>query len=137
MTPNNVLAGFSDGKLVGLSADGKKMEWDLSAHKGSLTTIYNNESYILTGGEDCVVRIWSKSRQLINQISAHQKPLSKVLGDILASHLVHSCSLDRSLQTYDLKSDKKLYFRQALGGNVTDMIQDQTTGELSKIVLMQ
>lgn len=79
-----------------------------------------------------MVRIWSKNRQLINQISAHQKPVSKVLGDAISSHLLHSCSLDRSIQTYDLKVDKKLYFRQAQGGNLTDMIQDQKTGELSK-----
>lgn len=97
-----------------------------------MTTIFGAfEGYMLTGGDDSVVRIWSKNRQLINQVSAHQKAVTKVLGEISASHIIHSCSYDRSIQTYDLKTDKKLYFRQALGGGLTDMIQNLKTSDLS------
>jgi hypothetical protein len=42
VSANNILAGFSDGKLVGLSSDGKKAEWDANAHKGRVTAINSN-----------------------------------------------------------------------------------------------
>lgn len=87
---------------------------------------------MLTGGEDCVVRIWSKTRQLINQLSVHQKTVSRVLGDLLTPNIIHSCSLDKSIQAYDLKNDKKVYFKQAQGGNITDMTQINKTGDLGK-----
>lgn len=95
----------------------------MGAHKGPVTSIFDGGSYLLTGGEDCVVRIWSSSRQLINQLSTHQKTVSKVLGDALSPNIIYSCSLDRSIQAYDLKNDKKLYFKQVNNGNITDMIQ--------------
>ena len=128
----NIVAGFRDGKIFGLGLDGKKIEWEVAAHKGAVTTIFGAfEGYMLTGGDDSIVRIWSKNKQLINQVSAHQKTVTKVLGEISASHIIHSCSYDRSIQTYDLKTDKKLYFRQALGGSLTDMVQNLKTGDLS------
>ncbi len=77
------------------------------------------------------MRIWSKTRQLINQLSVHQKCVSKVLGDLAYPNIIYSCSLDRSIQSYDLKNDKKVYFKQAQGGNLTDMVQTKS-GDLSK-----
>ncbi len=77
------------------------------------------------------MRIWSKTRQLINQLSVHPKCVSKVLGDLAYPNIIYSCSLDRSIQSYDLKNDKKVYFKQAQGGNLTDMVQTKS-GDLSK-----
>lgn len=102
----------------------------MSAHKGAVTTIFSGDNYILSGGEDCVVRIWSTSRQLINQISTHQKTVSRVLGDMSTPNIIYSASLDRSIQGYDLKNDKKLYFKQVNNGSITDMIQHTTSPEL-------
>lgn len=78
-----------------------------------------------------MVRIWSTSRQLINQISTHQKTVSRVLGDMSTPNIIYSASLDRSIQAYDLKNDKKLYFKQVNNGSITDMIQHTTSAELS------
>lgn len=78
-----------------------------------------------------MVRIWSKTRQLINQLSVHQKTVTRVLGDVITPNIIHSCSLDKSMQAFDLKNDKKVYFKQAQGGNLTDMVQINKTGDFS------
>lgn len=35
------------------------------------------------------------------------------------------------MQAFDLKNDKKVYFKQAQGGNLTDMVQINKTGDFS------
>lgn len=52
-----------------------------------------NKNYILSGGHDSVVRIWSRiNHQLLNQISIHQKTISKLFPDINDPSIIHSCS---------------------------------------------
>lgn len=116
---------------MAVSSDCSKTLWRINAHKGATTSIHLGENYLLSGGEDCVVRIWSAgTQQLVHQISAHQKPVSAVLGDCRYPHIVHSCSLDRSIYAYDLKADKKISFRQASNGSLTSMAQSSLTGDL-------
>ena len=85
----------------------------------------------MSGGEDCVVRIWANAtRQLMNQISVHQKSIIRVLGDYTYGHIIHSASEDRSIHAYDMKSDKKISFRQAASGSLSSMDQSSSTGDL-------
>ena len=134
----NAIAGYSNGNLVCYSSKNMNSVWEINGHKGAVSTIFCGESYFLSGGEDCVVRIWSNgSRQLINQISVHQKTVSKVLGDFKYPHIIHSCSIDRSIHAYDLKSDKKLSFRQAVGGSINSMSQSSSSGELGNSYIIQ
>lgn len=77
-----MLAGFADGVIHCISLNGAKTLWSLNAHKGGVTCIECREYYMISGGEDCVIRIWSsKTNQLINQLSVHQKRISSVLSD--------------------------------------------------------
>lgn len=43
------------------------LKWEIvNAHKGAVTSIYSDNNYYLSGGEDGIIRIWSKTaRQLI------------------------------------------------------------------------
>lgn len=36
-------------------------------------------------------------------------------------NIIHSCSLDKTIHTYDLKSDKKVILHQAKNGMIMDM----------------
>jgi len=58
----SVLSGWRDGFLRCFdSVYGKAMLWEIAgAHKGALTAIYADSNYILTGGQDGAVRVWSR-----------------------------------------------------------------------------
>jgi WD40 repeat protein len=107
-----VIVGFKDGMMKCYQLTGDFIVqpiWDInSAHKGAVTTVYFDKNYILTGGADSVLRVWARTNhQQLNQISAHQKPISRVLPDQRDASLIHSCSQDKSIHTYNLKTDKK------------------------------
>ena len=79
---------------------------------------------MLSSGQDSFVRIWAPTNnKLINQLSVHQKSATKVLGDLQTPHIIHSCSVDKSLHSYDMKSDKKINFRTLSNGSFLDMAQ--------------
>ena len=79
---------------------------------------------MVSSGHDSVVRIWApNNNKLINQISVHQKTVTKVFGDLQTNNFIHSCSIDKSLHTYDMKSDKKVNFRTLSNGSFLDMDQ--------------
>ena len=84
-----------------------------------------------------MVRIWANSGKLINQISAHQKSISGIFGDSGSPHVIHSCSLDRSIHSYDMKADKKLNFRQASSGTITGMDQSSSSGDIGNFLITQ
>ena len=78
-----------------------------------------------------MVRIWAhKTNKLINQLSVHQRKISSVLGDLMYPSFIHSSSIDKSLHTYDMKTDKKVNFRQGNNGSITSMDQVKSTGDL-------
>ena len=72
-------------------------------------------------------------KQLINQLSVHQRTVTSVLGDVSVPQLIHSCSVDKSLHTYDMKSDKKVNFRQGSTGSITCMDQIKSSKDLGTI----
>lgn len=47
---------------------------------------------------------------------------------------IHSSSMDKSLHTYDMKTDKKVNFRQGNNGSITSMDQVKSTGDLGKFM---
>lgn len=60
---NTILVGYRDGFLRCFDSFQQKAQlWEISgAHRGAITSIYADSSYILTGGQDGAVRVWSRS----------------------------------------------------------------------------
>ena len=85
------------------------MLWEVTgAHRGTVTSVYADENYILTGGKDGAVRVWARTnRKMLIQFNNHTKDVVALFPDIKESHLIHSASLDRSICTYDLKQEVK------------------------------
>lgn len=52
--------------------------------------------------------------------------------DCKQSHLIHSCSVDRSVSTYDLKQEKRVNWRQIMNGTNHAMTQ-RTDHELELV----
>ena len=66
----SVVSGWKDGFLRCFTVTNKPIspiKWELAnGHKGAVTAIYADKNYYLSGGEDGIIRVWSKSaRQLL------------------------------------------------------------------------
>lgn len=67
-----VMTGWRDGFLRCFDiAQHKTMLWEVAnAHRGAITKIYSDQNYILTGGQDGAVRVWSRAaRKLLIQFN--------------------------------------------------------------------
>jgi hypothetical protein len=54
------------------------------------------------------VRLWTKqSRLFVAQFQEHSKAVTGLLVDVVNPHLLHSCSLDRSVISYNIKENKR------------------------------
>jgi WD40 repeat protein len=49
--------------------------WNIAnAHRGAVTALYADQNYLLSGGEDGAVRVWSRAnRKLLIQFNDHKK----------------------------------------------------------------
>ncbi|CAD8212252.1 unnamed protein product [Paramecium pentaurelia] len=123
-----IISGWRDGFIRAYMITNKPVspiKWEIvNAHKGAVTTLYSDQNYYLSGGEDSIIRVWSKTaRQLITQISIHSKEITKVFPDLMKPNFIHSCSADKTIYTYDLKTDKKVIQHQSRNGVLLDMTQ--------------
>lgn len=103
-------------------------DWEIpTAHKGNICSIYMDQNYILSGGEDGLIRIWSRGvRKMISQINFHTKAVTRVMPDFAKPNLIHSCSMDKQVHSYDLKLEKKIAYHTAKNGHILDMTQKRT-----------
>jgi len=125
---DTVVSGWQDGfiRCFEISKSNKAaLKWEIvNAHRGAVTCIYVDENYILSGGEDALVRVWSrKVRQMVTQINPHKKEISCVFPDLEKPNIIHSCSIDKIIHTFDLKTEKKVILHQAKNGQVLSMSQ--------------
>ncbi len=100
------------------------LDWTMPAHRGNVNTIYVDPNYILTGGEDGVVRVWARTNhELIMQLPAHQKNVFKVFPDANKPNVIYSCGEDRNLNIFDLKIQKKINNHSVKNGHIRGIIQ--------------
>lgn len=53
----------------------------------------------------------------------HTKDVIAVFPDFQKPNIIHSASIDKSVNSYDLKTDKKVIFHQAKNGMILSMSQ--------------
>mmetsp|Transcript_1714 Transcript_1714/g.5990 ORF Transcript_1714/g.5990 Transcript_1714/m.5990 type:complete len:648 (-) Transcript_1714:54-1997(-) len=112
-TEDEIVVGCSDGFIRAFSMSENKLKWQVvNAHRGAVTALAVNDKYICSGGEDSCIRLWAaKSRELIGQFTGeHTKTISDLQIDVEAPFILHSCSADRSVLTFDLSKNKRLTF---------------------------
>ena len=57
----SIVTGWRDGSIRSYEASGRVL-WEISgAHRGSITSLYCDANYILSGGEDGAVRVWART----------------------------------------------------------------------------
>lgn len=99
--------------------------WEVAnAHRGAITAIYADANYILSGGEEGAVRVWARAnRKLLIQFNDQKKDIVSLFPDLNKPHLIHSCSMDRTISTYDLKQEKRMNGHQTHNGSLQGMTQ--------------
>lgn len=125
-----VVSGWQDGTIRCHDMQTLNRQiWQIpNAHRGGVTCVAvhctGSLQYMVTGGADGVVRIWRLSnRELVVQFSEHSKTVTSVLVDVLKPNLVHSASLDMSVLTYDLKTQRRTVSHLVQRGSFADMTQ--------------
>jgi WD40 repeat protein len=101
--------GYADGTVRAFAHGSGAQAWSIpKAHRGAVTSITCDQAFWFTGGEDGAVRLWTKqSRLFVAQFQEHSKAVTGLLVDVVNPHLLHSCSLDRSVISYNIKENKR------------------------------
>jgi len=100
------------------NAELKKLWRVSSAHKQGVTAIFLAEKFLITGGGDGAVRFWSKQSQSFRfqPPAFHSRAVRDIAVDCQKPHLFHFCSDDRTIVTYNMKSEKVKDRKQILNG---------------------
>jgi len=120
-----VIGGWTDGFIRCFSTVDASKTWEIAkAHRDIINSLAMTSTYLVSGGADGAVRVWAlSSRELIIQFTEHRKSVTEVLVDLENPSLVHSCSLDRNVFTYDLKTERRSVAHSVRSGAFTSMTQ--------------
>jgi WD40 repeat protein len=122
---NSIISGWADGFIRCHSTVDASKSWEIArAHRDVINSLSMTSTYLVSGGADGAVRVWAMgSRELIIQFTEHRKSVTEVLVDLDDPSLIHSCSLDRNVFTYNLKSERRTVAHSVRGGAFTSMTQ--------------
>mmetsp|Transcript_12766 Transcript_12766/g.23776 ORF Transcript_12766/g.23776 Transcript_12766/m.23776 type:complete len:622 (+) Transcript_12766:2683-4548(+) len=120
-----ILTGWGDGGIRCYNPQTSTLVWEInSAHRGPVTALFFDNLHIISGGSDGIVRLWSRrSHSLLTQFSDNRKQIVRIFRDVAQPHLIHSCGFDRSLNTYDLKLERRVVRHEIGNGALCDMTQ--------------
>lgn len=99
------VVGWTDGKIRGVDFRSREgvAQWTQPAHRGAVTSVSVSPRYILTSGDDSVLRIWSiATRELAGQMQDHKAPIAASIIDHTTDLIVHSAGRDMALFSYDI-----------------------------------
>jgi WD40 repeat protein len=72
VTGETIAAGLPNGHILLLSSSDSKLERDIAAHSGSVTSIAFSEATIISGGVDRIVKLWNATNgSFIRQMTGH------------------------------------------------------------------
>jgi WD40 repeat protein len=69
----SIVTGWRDGFIRAYDPSSSRVLWEIAnAHRGSVTCLYVDANYILSGGEDGAVRVWARTtRKLLIQFNGN------------------------------------------------------------------
>lgn len=117
------MTGWRDGFIRCHDRTTQTIIWEIAnAHRGSITSVYADANYILSGGQDGAVRVWARvNKKLLIQFNDQKKDIVSLFPDLDRPHIIHSCSMDRSVSTYDLKLEKRINGHSTTNGALYGM----------------
>ena len=129
LADSSIVSGWEDGNIRCHDATLSREKWIIAgAHRGGVSSLASYEDgnigFVLSGGQDGGVRVWrSTTREFVAEYTDHAKPVTKVLVDVQRPNLVHSCSLDASVVTYDIRAQQRVQTHISNMGVIVDMTQ--------------
>lgn len=122
---NELIVGFSDGSMKGFSAGDGSCVWTVPrAHRGPVTSLAADSSFLFSGGNDGAVRFWAgASHKFVSQFHEHSKDVTGLALDRTDKDLLHSCSLDRGQVSYSIKEGKRCAYHQNKEAGLTGIAQ--------------
>lgn len=120
----SIFVGYSNGNLRNYTNDFTQKNFEINTHKGPVNVIYVDGNYILTGGADGLIRVWTRrTHELVMQIPAHHSNVREVFADIERPNLIYSCGEDKQLYCYDLKLQKRINTQEVKNGFISGITQ--------------
>jgi len=129
------LSGWTDGTVRAYSTANGSFLWEIvGAHRGGVSCVDLSPLYLITGGVDGSVRVWSDaaSRSLVGTFDEHRQRVTGVCVDLHDPSKVHSCSEDKTLVTVCLNQARRVGSHTVKEGHLKTMCQ-ATTGELELV----
>jgi WD40 repeat protein len=85
----SLVTGWRDGFIRAYETTGRVL-WEIAnAHRGSVTSLYCDANYILSGGEDGAVRVWARTtRKLLIQFNGKINKHSQIMLRLKERHRV-------------------------------------------------
>jgi len=129
LADRSVISGWGDGNIRCFDQTLQRMKWVIpGAHRGGVSSIAihqdNNLSFMVTGGVDGGVRVWkTETREFIAEYTDHARAVTRVLVDVKSPNLIHSCSQDSTVISYDIKSLRRVQTHTVNSGLMLDMTQ--------------
>jgi len=125
-TPEDlILTGWEDGAMRIFTATNCEPKGQIpKCHRGKVTCIAVGPEFYFTAGDDGAMRVWNRRNfEFVGQYTEHNKPITGLLVDNIHAHLVHSCSIDRAVVTYDLKTTRRSNYKMHRDGAFTGLAQ--------------
>ena len=124
-----ILSGWTDGVIRAHDDESGAFIWEIvSAHRGGVTCIDLTPLYLVSGGVDGSVRVWSDgpSRQLVGNFDEHKKTVTGLCVDMVKPSLIHTCADDKSVVTIDLDQARRVCSHTVKEGALRSMVQSNT-----------
>jgi len=120
-----VITGWADGFVRAYAASDGSPQWQISdAHRGAVTCLDYTPETLFSAGADGALRLWLlRDRKLLGQFTEHSKPVTGICIDINDDALVHTCSLDKTILTFDLRVEKRVNCHLLREGSFVHMCQ--------------
>jgi len=120
-----LVTGWEDGFIRAHAAQDGGHVWHIAdAHRGGVNHIECTAETLFTAGEDGALRVWLRSTQaLLGQFAEHGKAITGICVDVNDDALVHTCSKDKSILTFDLRSEKRANCHMLREGSFVHMVQ--------------
>eukprot|EP01065_Artemidia_motanka_P050684 TRINITY_DN8725_c0_g1_i1.p1 TRINITY_DN8725_c0_g1~~TRINITY_DN8725_c0_g1_i1.p1 ORF type:complete len:526 (+),score=158.26 TRINITY_DN8725_c0_g1_i1:57-1580(+) len=108
---DDVVTGGADGNVVLLGRGSRKISQRMQAHKKAVREVLCHASgFIVSGGDDCTVQLWSKAESEYKQAAVfkeHTKPVTGLAITTTGDHVI-SASLDGSWNMYDVSAGRQI-----------------------------
>jgi len=110
-----LIIGFESGIIRCYDTSRGQKSWEvLAAHKGGVSALWASDRLIASGGREGTVCVWTrKSHELVLTINEHKKPITGIIGDNIRPEWIHTTCEDRMMTTYDLKQERRAFYRMA------------------------